>query len=75
MVLFKYLKDKVAFQTFYESKLSERLIHGVSASSESEATMISRLEEACDLEYAGKLRRIISGASSVISCYISITDV
>ncbi|KAJ7309191.1 Cullin family-domain-containing protein [Mycena albidolilacea] len=45
MVLFKYLEDKNVFQTFYTTKLSKRLIHGVSASDEAEASMISKLEE------------------------------
>ncbi|KAJ7654913.1 Cullin [Mycena rosella] len=43
MVLFKYLEDKDVFQTFYTTKLSKRLIHGVSASDEAEASMISKL--------------------------------
>ena len=30
MVLFKYLEDKDMFQTFYTTKLSKRLVHGVS---------------------------------------------
>ena len=34
MVLFKYIEDKDVFQTFYTTKLSKRLIHGVSASDE-----------------------------------------
>ncbi|KAG6882566.1 hypothetical protein C0992_011329 [Termitomyces sp. T32_za158] len=41
MILFKHLEDKDVFQTFYTTKLSKRLIHGVSASDESEASMIS----------------------------------
>ena len=35
MVLFKYIEDKDVFQTFYATKLSKRLIHGVSTSDES----------------------------------------
>jgi cullin 1 len=45
MILFKYLEDKDVFQTFYMTKLSKRLIHSVSSSDESEASMISKLKE------------------------------
>lgn len=61
MVLFKYLEDKDVFQTFYTTKLSKRLIHGVSASDESEASMISKLKEACGFEYTNKLQRMFTG--------------
>ena len=59
MVLFKYLEDKDVFQTFYTTKLSKRLIHGVSASDEAEASMISKLKEACGFEYTNKLQRMV----------------
>lgn len=61
MVLFKYIEDKDVFQTFYATKLSKRLIHGVSASDESEASMISKLKEACGFEYTNKLQRMFTG--------------
>ena len=63
MVLFKYIEDKDVFQTFYTTKLSKRLIHGVSASDESEASMISKLKEACGFEYTNKLQRMFTGPS------------
>ncbi|KAI0288053.1 Cullin [Russula brevipes] len=56
MVIFKYFEEKDVFQTFYSTKLSERLIHGVSASDEAEASMISKLKEACGFEYTNKLQ-------------------
>ena len=61
MILFKYLEDKDVFQTFYTTKLSKRLIHGVSASDEAEASMISKLKEACGFEYTNKLQRMFTG--------------
>ncbi|KAF5389228.1 hypothetical protein D9757_003461 [Collybiopsis confluens] len=64
MILFKYIEDKDVFQTFYTTKLSKRLIHGVSASDESEASMISKLKEACGFEYTNKLQRMFTGSSS-----------
>ena len=61
MVLFKYIDDKDVFQTYYTTKLSKRLIHGVSASDEAEASMISKLKEACGFEYTNKLQRMFTG--------------
>ena len=62
MILFKYIDDKDVFQSFYTTKLSKRLIHGVSASDEAEASMISKLKEACGFEYTNKLQRMFTGA-------------
>lgn len=61
MILFKYIEDKDVFQSFYTTKLSKRLIHGVSASDEAEASMISKLKEACGFEYTNKLQRMFTG--------------
>jgi cullin 1 len=61
MILLKYIEDKDVFQTFYTTKLSKRLIHGVSASDESEASMISKLKEAYGFEYTNKLQRMFTG--------------
>ncbi|TCD69043.1 hypothetical protein EIP91_009106 [Steccherinum ochraceum] len=63
MVLFKYIDDKDVFQTFYTTKLSKRLIHGASASDEAEASMISKLKEACGFEYTNKLQRMFTDMS------------
>ncbi|KAJ7258021.1 ubiquitin-protein ligase, partial [Mycena rebaudengoi] len=63
MILFKYLEDKDVFQTLYTTKLSKRLIHGVSASDESEASMITKLKEACGFEYGNKLQRMFADMS------------
>ncbi|CAL1712767.1 unnamed protein product [Somion occarium] len=49
--------------TFYTTKLSKRLIHGVSASDEAEASMISKLKEACGFEYTNKLQRMFTDMS------------
>ncbi|PFH53934.1 hypothetical protein AMATHDRAFT_53605 [Amanita thiersii Skay4041] len=63
MVLFKYIEDKDVFQTFYTTRLSKRLIYGVSVSDESEASMISKLKEACGFEYTTKLQRMFTDMS------------
>jgi cullin 1 len=72
MVSFKYLEDKDVFQTFYTTKPSKRLIHGVSASDEAEASMISKLKEACGFEYKNKLQRMFTGAWSEYGRWIDI---
>jgi hypothetical protein len=61
ILLFKYLEDKDVFQTFCTTKLSKPLIHGVSASDEAEASMISKLKEACGFEYTNALQRMFTG--------------
>ena len=70
MILFKYLEDKDVFQTFYTTKLSKRLIHSVSASDEAEASMISKLKEACGFEYTNKLQRMFTGTRLELGTYI-----
>ncbi|KAF8636034.1 hypothetical protein AX15_000191 [Amanita polypyramis BW_CC] len=60
MILFKYVEDKDVFQTFYTTKLSKRLVHNISASEESEASMISKLKEECGFEYTTKLQRMFT---------------
>ncbi len=66
MILFKYLEDKDVFQQFYSTKLSKRLIHSVSASDEAEASMISKLKEACGFEYTNKLQRMFTGKYLIV---------
>ncbi|KAH8793125.1 Cullin [Flagelloscypha sp. PMI_526] len=63
MDLFTYLEDKDIFQQCYTTKLSERLIHGLSASDKAEAFMISKLKEACGFEYTSKLQRMLNDVS------------
>ena len=61
MIIFNYLEEKDVFQTFYSTKLSKRLIHGVSVSDKAEASMISKLKVACGFEYTNKLQRMFTG--------------
>lgn len=64
-MIFEYLEDKDVFQTFYASRLSMHLIHGVSLSGESEASMISKLKQACGSEYTNKLQRMLAGTITI----------
>ena len=61
MVLFKYIDDKDVFQAFYTTKLCRHLIRNLSASNEAEASMISKLKDACGFEYGHKLQRMFTG--------------
>lgn len=58
MIVFKYIEDKDVFQTFYSKMLAKRLVHCMSASDDAEASMISKLKQACGFEYTSKLQRM-----------------
>lgn len=58
MVAFKYIEDKDVFQKFYSKMLAKRLVQHMSASDDAEASMISKLKQACGFEYTSKLQRM-----------------
>ncbi|KEI37061.1 uncharacterized protein L969DRAFT_78791 [Mixia osmundae IAM 14324] len=58
MTIFKFIEDKDVFQKFYSKFLAKRLVHGASASDDSEENMISKLKDACGFEYTSKLQRM-----------------
>lgn len=58
MVVFKYIEDKDVFQKFYSKMLAKRLVNHTSASDDAEASMISKLKQACGYEYTVKLQRM-----------------
>ncbi|XP_048579613.1 cullin-1 [Nematostella vectensis] len=58
MVVFKYIEDKDVFQKFYANMLAKRLVQHNSASDDAEASMISKLKQACGFEYTSKLQRM-----------------
>lgn len=58
MIVFKYLEDKDVFQKFYSKMLAKRLVQCMSASDDAEASMISKLKQACGFEYTSKLQRM-----------------
>lgn len=58
MVVFKYIEDKDVFQKFYSTMLAKRLVHHLSASDDAEASMISKLKQACGFEYTSKLQKM-----------------
>lgn len=58
MVVFKYIEDKDVFQKFYSKMLARRLVGYMSASDDAEASMISKLKQACGYEYTSKLQRM-----------------
>ncbi|KAG6890794.1 hypothetical protein C0995_003227 [Termitomyces sp. Mi166 len=60
VTLLQYIIDKDVFQTFYKNRLAKRLVHGVSASEDSETSMIGKLEVVCGADYASRLRAMLS---------------
>lgn len=58
MVVFKYIEDKDVFEKFYSKMLAKRLVSHTSASDDAEASMISKLKQACGYEYTIKLQRM-----------------
>ncbi|XP_031639327.1 cullin-1-like [Contarinia nasturtii] len=58
MVVFKYIEDKDVFQKFYSKMLAKRLVNHTSASDDAEASMISKMKQACGYEYTVKLQRM-----------------
>ncbi|WAR04960.1 CUL1-like protein [Mya arenaria] len=63
MVAFKYIEDKDVFQKFYSKMLAKRLVQHMSASDDAEASMISKLKQACGFEYTSKLQRMFQDIS------------
>jgi len=61
MVIFKFIDDKDVFQKFYQKKLSTRLINQLSASDDSESSMITKLRELSGYDYTNKLTRMFTG--------------
>ena len=63
MTIFKFIEDKDVFQKFYTKNLAKRLVNSTSASDDAEASMISKLKEACGFEYTSKLQRMFTDMS------------
>ncbi|XP_078331203.1 cullin-1-like, partial [Crassostrea virginica] len=63
MIVFKYIEDKDVFQKFYSKMLAKRLVQHMSASDDAEASMISKLKQACGFEYTSKLQRMFQDVS------------
>jgi cullin 1 len=63
MTVFKFIEDKDVFQKFYTKNLAKRLVNAASASDDAEASMISKLKEACGFEYTSKLQRMFTDMS------------
>lgn len=60
MTIFKFVEDKDVFQKFYSKNLARRLVNGMSISDDAEASMITKLKEACGFEFTGKLQRMFT---------------
>ncbi|KAI1731497.1 cullin family domain-containing protein [Ditylenchus destructor] len=62
MVIFKYIHDKDVFQKTYGKLLCRRLISDMSANSDAERSILSKMKEMCGFEYVSKLTRMFSDA-------------
>lgn len=60
MTVFKFVEDKDVFQKFYSKQLARRLVNGMSVSDDAESIMITKLKEACGVEFTAKLQRMFS---------------
>lgn len=58
MIVFKYIEDKDVYQKYYSRMLAKRLIQQLSSSDDAEASMISKLKQACGWEYTNKLQKM-----------------
>jgi hypothetical protein len=53
--LFRFLQDKDIFESFYKTKLANRLLQQRSTSSDNEKAMISKLKAECGYQFSAKL--------------------
>ncbi|WWD18765.1 hypothetical protein CI109_103220 [Kwoniella shandongensis] len=60
MIIFKFIDDKDVFQKFYQKKLAQRLVGSLSASDDSESSMITKLKELSGFDYTNKLSRMFT---------------
>lgn len=58
MMLFKFLTDKDAFESYYRRLFAKRLIHGTSISDSDEESVIQRLQSENSMEYTGKITKM-----------------
>lgn len=73
MIIFSFIEDKDVFQKFYQKKLGSRLVQQLSASDDSESSMITKLREQCGFEYTTKLTRMFTGELYKDESRISLT--
>lgn len=55
ILLFRYLRDKDVFETFYKQHLQRRLLGGRSASDEAERMMIAKLKSECGYQFTSNI--------------------
>lgn len=58
MVIFQFIENKDAFEKCYKRFLAKRLVIDKSASDDAEASMISKLKQACGFDYTFKLQKV-----------------
>ncbi|KAL7420574.1 ubiquitin ligase (cullin) of SCF [Cryptotrichosporon argae] len=63
LVIFQFIDDKDVFQKFYVKNLAQRLVREVSASDDSESSMISKLKEIAGFDFTHNMTRMIQDIS------------
>ncbi|CAG2179713.1 unnamed protein product, partial [Oppiella nova] len=58
VTIFRFITDKDVYNNFYLRLMTQRLLQDTSASADAELLVISKLKEACGVEYTSKLQRV-----------------
>ena len=55
MIIFRYIRDKDVFESYYKTHLQKRLLGNRSLSSDMERSMITKLKTECGFQFTSKL--------------------
>ncbi len=60
VMLFRFLKDKDVFESYYKMHLANRLLNGKSSSNDAETCMISKLKSECGYHFTSKIESMFN---------------
>ena len=55
VIIFRYIRDKDVFESYYKTHLQKRLLGNRSLSSDMERSMITKLKTECGFQFTSKL--------------------
>ena len=61
--MFRFLRDKDIFESYYKGHLAKRLLSGKSISDDAEKTMITKLKTECGYQFTAKLEGMFKDMS------------
>lgn len=64
IILFRFLRDKDVFETFYKQYLQKRLLAARSVSDDAERSMIAKLKSECGYQFTSKLEGMFNDLKS-----------